>query len=67
MSQRRVIPMSAKKKPQTTPVNENSIQDKAEIERMLKQIAEKMRDPKMTKKAALIISDMINQKKKGEK
>lgn len=58
--------MSALKKkwtPLPGPVEktENVIQ-KAEIERMKRLLSEKIKDPKLAKKAAMIISEMINPK-----
>lgn len=35
---------------------------KAEIDRMKKLLSEKIKDPKLAKKAALIISEMLNKK-----
>jgi len=58
--------MGALKKPTSpvkTPSNDSSAQNqalKAEIERMKKLLSEKIKDPNLAKKAALIISDMIN-------
>jgi hypothetical protein len=61
--------MSAQKKVQTmlTPAKQQNdehekIRQKAEIERMKKIISEKLKDPAMAKKAALIISDMLKKK-----
>ena len=58
--------MGALKKP-TPPVKTPAIDsstknqvEKAEIERMKKLLSEKIKDPNLAKKAALIISDMIN-------
>jgi hypothetical protein len=39
----------------------NTLQ-KAEIERMKKLLSEKIKDPKLAKKAAMIITEMLNQK-----
>jgi hypothetical protein len=44
---------------ETTPCN--TLQ-KAEIERMKKLLSEKIKDPKLAKKAAMIITEMLNQK-----
>jgi hypothetical protein len=52
--------MGAKKK-ETNNTSEN-ISDKADIERMKKALSEKLKDPKMAKKAALIIAEMLNPK-----
>ena len=57
------LPEPVKKKTSTEP-SDNVVQ-KAEIERMKQLISEKMKDPKMAKKAALIIAEIINSK--GEK
>ena len=62
MSQRRVIQMVAKKAVKPNEASTDTIHDKADIEHLKKLISEKMRDPKTAKKAALIISDMINKK-----
>jgi hypothetical protein len=63
--------MGALKKPcdktPSTPVKkpvdatETAVQ-KAEIERMKRLVTEKIKDPKLAKKAALIISEMLNSK-----
>ena len=61
--------MTAQKKldPMPEPVKKNknvessdNVMLKAEIDRMKKLISEKIKDPNVSKKAALIISDMIN-------
>ncbi|RPJ76853.1 MAG: hypothetical protein EHM20_06930 [Alphaproteobacteria bacterium] len=49
------------KKPMADDSSNNLIQ-KAEIERMKKLLSEKIKDPKMAKKAAMIISEMLNGK-----
>lgn len=61
--------MSAQKKVQTmlTPAKQNNdehekMRQKAEIDRMKKLISEKIKDPAMAKKAALIISEMLKKK-----
>ena len=63
--------MGAQKKWTTLPVPEkkkdyinssDNIVQKAEIERMQKLLSEKIKDPKLAKKAALIISEMLNSK-----
>jgi hypothetical protein len=53
-------PPSANSKPQLKIVD--SQYEKMEIERFKKLISEKIKDPKMAKKAALIISELINKK-----
>ena len=63
--------MSALKKPDCTPkpltktkltdASDNTIQ-KAEIERMKKLLSEKIKDPELAKKAAMIISEMLDSK-----
>ncbi len=40
----------------------DNLRDKAEIDRMKKLLSEKIKDPKLAKKAALIISEMLNKK-----
>ncbi len=60
--------MGALKKPECTPApakkpkleDANNVVQKAEIERMKKLINEKIKDPELAKKAAMIISDMLN-------
>jgi hypothetical protein len=54
------IPIPEKKK-ETTDNSQNLIH-KAEIERMKKLLSEKIKDPKLAKKAAMIISEMLNSK-----
>ena len=54
------IPTPEKKKI-STEVVDNTVQ-KAEIERIKKLLSEKIKDPKLAKKAALIISEMLNSK-----
>ena len=61
--------MSAQKKVQTmlTPAKQHNdehekMRQKAEIDRMKKLISEKIKDPAMAKKAALIISEMLKKK-----
>lgn len=49
------------KKPVAEDSSDNVIQ-KAEIERMKKLLNEKIKDPNMAKKAAMIISEMLNGK-----
>lgn len=59
--------MGALKKPECTPVPKekpkleeaNNVVQKAEIERMKKLINEKIKDPELARKAAMIISDML--------
>lgn len=63
-AQKKWIPLpeaeAKKQKPANDPAD-NLIQ-KAEIERMKKLLSEKIKDPKMAKKAAMIISEMLNGK-----
>lgn len=59
--------MGALKKPECTPAptkkpkleDVSNVVQKAEIERMKKVISEKIKDPELAKKAALIITDML--------
>ena len=44
--------------------NLNGAQDKSDAERLIKAIASKLNDPELAKKAALIIEDMVADKKK---
>lgn len=64
--------MSALKKPECpiikpktklTDASANTI-EKAEIERMKKLLSEKIKDPALAKKAAMIISEMLNNQNK---
>ena len=43
-------------------VSDNTVVQKAEIERMKKVIAEKIKDPALARKAAMIISEMLDKK-----
>ncbi len=45
--------------PEPAEKTENVVQ-KAEIERMKKLLSEKIKDPKLAKKAAMIIAEMLN-------
>jgi len=59
-------PTPAPKMPETKKANleivtENQVA-KAEIDRMKRLLSEKIKDPKLAQKAALIISEMINKK-----
>ncbi len=45
----------------TTPAPDQTIQ-KAEIERMKKLLSEKIKDPELARKAAMIISEMLDKK-----
>lgn len=51
---------------QQTPVNNNAenLIQKAEIDRLKKLLSEKIKDPKLAKKAAMIISEMLGPNKK---
>ncbi len=53
------IPAPAVKKPASAP--DATIQ-KAEIERMKKLLSEKIKDPELARKAAMIISEMLDKK-----
>jgi len=56
--------MGAQKKLNSKPSDaSNNLVFKAEIERMKKLLTEKIKDPKLAKKAAMIISEMLNPKK----
>ena len=57
--------MGALKKPKTEIKghgDSDNLRDKAEIERMKKLLTEKIKDPNLAKKAALIIAEMLNKK-----
>lgn len=51
------------KKPTESKSTAENLIDKAEIDRMRKLLSEKIRDPKLAKKAAMIISEMLGPKK----
>lgn len=55
-------PTPAKKVNHLTVVDDNTVVQKAEIERMKKVIAEKIKDPTLARKAAMIISEMLDKK-----
>jgi hypothetical protein len=55
-----ILPSPEKKKSSVD--TSDSIVHKAEIERMKKLLSEKIKDPKLAKKAALIITEMLNPK-----
>ncbi len=50
------------KKPAPIVDAQNSFIEKAEIDRLKKILSEKIKDPKMAKKAAMIIAEMLNKK-----
>jgi len=54
--------MTAVKKQKDDTILDN-LRDKAEIERMKKLLSEKIKDPKLAQKAALIIAEMLNKTK----
>lgn len=54
-------PVTESKKPALKIVSDNQA-DKAEIDRMKRLLTEKIKDPKLAQKAALIISEMLNKK-----
>lgn len=55
--------MSAVKKPECKDIKpDNTLAQKIEIERMKKIIQEKIRDPALARKAAMIISEMLDKK-----
>lgn len=54
-------PVAPEKKNTVSSEAQNIVQ-KAEIERMKKLLSEKIKDPKLAKKAALIIAEMLNSK-----
>lgn len=53
-------PVSEKKKIEID--SSQNVVHKAEIERMKKLLSEKIKDPKLAKKAAMIIAEMLNSK-----
>lgn len=52
------------KKPTLNLVNDvnQSVLDKAEIDRLKKILSEKIKDPKLAKKASMIIAEMLSKK-----
>lgn len=56
------LPKPEQKKPAPTNDSAENLLHKAEIDRMKKLLSEKIKDPKLAKKAALIISEMLNKK-----
>lgn len=52
----------AKKVNHLSVVNDNTVVQKAEIDRMKKLISEKIKDPTLARKAAMIISEMLDKK-----
>ena len=59
-AQKKWDPMPAPVKKIKNVDSSDNVMLKAEIDRMKKLISEKIKDPNVAKKAALIISDMIN-------
>jgi hypothetical protein len=55
------LPCNTEKKAEIPDASQNVVL-KAEIERMKKLISEKIKDPKLAKKAAQVISEMLNSK-----
>lgn len=56
------LPKPEPKKPAPAHDTAENLIHKAEIDRMKKLLSEKIKDPKLAKKAALIISEMLNKK-----
>ncbi|MDO9183498.1 MAG: hypothetical protein Q7U04_13875 [Bacteriovorax sp.] len=61
-AQKKYIPLPTPEKKKPADDSASNIVQKAEIERMKKLLSEKIKDPKLAKKAALIIAEMLNQK-----
>ena len=59
-AQKKLEPMPEPVKKMNSSNSSDNVMLKAEIDRMKKLISEKIKDPNVAKKAALIISDMIN-------
>ena len=57
-----LTPAKSEKKIEIINDEHEKMRQKAEIDRMKKIISEKLKDPAMAKKAALIISDMLKKK-----
>ena len=56
-AQKKLLPLKAEK-----PDHSETIVQKAEIDRMKRLISEKIKDPSLARKAAQIISEMLNSK-----
>lgn len=56
------LPAPVPEKKKNAPDPAQNVIEKAEIERMKKLLSEKIKDPKLAKKAALIIAEMLNPK-----
>jgi hypothetical protein len=54
--------MGAHKKKETPTTPTDNIIQKSEIERLKKLLSEKIKDPKLAQKAAMIISEMLTKK-----
>lgn len=61
-AQKKWVPIPTPEKNKKTSDSSENIVQKAEIERMKKLLSEKIKDPKLAKKAALIIAEMLNSK-----
>lgn len=56
------LPKPEPKKPAPANDNAENLIHKAEIDRMKRLLSEKIKDPKLARKAAMIISEMLNKK-----
>ena len=59
---KKCIPSPVPEKKNVANDSASNLVQKAEIERMKKLLSEKIKDPKLAKKAALIIAEMLNSK-----
>lgn len=60
-AQKKWTPLPDEKKKTSADFSQNVI-EKAEIEKMKRLLSEKIKDPRLAKKAAMIIAEMINPK-----
>ncbi|MFA6238905.1 MAG: hypothetical protein WC635_16325 [Bacteriovorax sp.] len=61
-AQKKCIPVPVPEKKKNEVDSSQNVVHKAEIERMKRLLNEKIKDPKLAKKAALIIAEMLNSK-----
>jgi hypothetical protein len=61
-AQKKLIPAIETSKMSLNNDSSQNVVQKAEIERMKKLISEKIKDPKLAKKAALVIAEMLKSK-----
>lgn len=61
-AQKKLIPLPEPQKKKSTTDSSQNLLQKAEIDRMKKLLTEKIKDPKLAQKAAMIIAEMLNSK-----